>query len=237
MTSPSKPTLIGAFQALLAAACLCGSATAAPVSFHFTDDRDSTNSYQSAATLTLDDRTVNGLGSGVLFTLEATLSDGIFSAGSKISDLAFNGPNGTFNNFSASAYAAFRGDVVVDVMTYTNGDGKSVGGIKFNWTDNGTAFDTSGTNPFGNGKTSTWFIGGTSVAQFGAAEFLNPFAALHVNGRTNGNSIWLLDGPTVTTASAEMAPGAVPEPQSAALLLAGLGLMGWMRRRGSTTAP
>lgn len=62
---------------------MCGIASAAVVTYHYTDDKDSINTYASAATLNLQDASIDGL-NGVLFTLEATLSDPMFAASSKI---------------------------------------------------------------------------------------------------------------------------------------------------------
>lgn len=215
-----------------AAFCLFGAAAASTVSYQFTDNRDSNDVYQPAATLSLSDYSDATLGSGVLFTLTASLTDPFFGSTAKISDLAFNGPLGTFNNFAGAAYASYRGDVLVDSLSYTSGDGSAQGGgLNFNWTDNGNAFDVSAGNSFTTGKTSTWFVGLTSVAMFQAPQFQNPFGALHVNAISTGSSIWLLDG----------TPGVPPsetvdEPQAALLLLTGLGLVGWSRRRQAATA-
>jgi len=212
--------------ALLAGVTLC-SASLASVVYQFTDDKDSTNYYASAASLTLTDYSDDTLGNGVMFTLQATLTDPIFGAGSKIADLAFNGPFGVFNNFSDALLSSYRGDVMVDAMSYTAGDGASTGGIRFNWTDTGSSFDTSGSNAFTNNKTSKWFIGDTTLAQFQAAEFQNPFAALHVSALVTGSGIWILDGPPPVAAS-------VPEPGSLVLVLAALSIVAWARRRPET---
>ncbi|MEO6410017.1 MAG: hypothetical protein ABIO45_14860 [Burkholderiaceae bacterium] len=217
--------LVAAVLVLCGSAALCGAANSAVVSFQFTDDMNSASMVSSAASLTLTDVTDATLGSGVMFSLKATLTDPVFAAGSKISDLAFNGPTGTFNNLSGAAFAGYRGDVLIDALTYTGGDGASVSGIKFNWTDNGNAYDTGTASAFTNGKTSNWFIGGSSVGAFGAAQFLNPFAILHVNALANGSAIWLLDGAEPQNAST------VAEPQMALLVATGLGLIGWTRRR------
>lgn len=219
-----------AFAALLLGSTLCAAASADAI-YQFTDDKNSANYYQSAANLTLSDYTDALLGSGVMFTMIATLTDPIFGSGSKISDLAFNGPNGTFNNFSNALYATYRGDVLVDAMSYTGGDGASASGIKFNWTDSGAAFDAGVANAFTNGKTSSWFIGGQNVAGIMAAEFQNPFAILHVNALNSGTSMWLLDGAPpeqITT---------VAEPQAVVLALTALGLMGWTTSRRRRAQP
>ncbi|MEO7150513.1 MAG: hypothetical protein ABIX46_02205 [Burkholderiaceae bacterium] len=223
------PRAIRRLAVATAALCLSGAAAAATVDYQFTGARDSDAIYQPAATLNLADYTDATLGSGVLFTLTASLTDPFFGSTAKISDLAFNGPTGgdTFNNFAGSAYAHYRGDVLVDTMSYTGGDGKAIGDLSFNWTDKGNAFDTSNKNAFTAGKNSTWFIGLTSVEIFQHAEFQNPFAILHVNANANGSAIWLRDSvipPSETT---------VDEPQAALLLLTGLGMIGWTRRRAA----
>ncbi len=215
-----------AVLALCAAAGIGNAAQAASLGFQFTDDKNSSAMVSSAASLTLTDFSDATLGSGVMFSLHATLVDPIFASGTKISDLAFNGPAGTFNNLSDAAYAALRGDVLIDSLSYTGGDGALVTGLRFNWSDTGNAYDTSNANAFTNGKTSNWFIGGSTVGAFGAALYLNPFAILHVNALANGNSMWLLDG----GAEPQLA-NTVAEPQIALLLATGLGLAGWTRRR------
>ena len=215
--------------ALLAGATLCSASLASVAVYQFTDDKDSTNYYASAASLTLTDFSDATLGSGVKFTLQATLTDPIFGAGSKIADLAFNGPVGVFNNFSDSNYSAYRGGVMVAAMSYTGGDGATTGGIRFNWTDTGSSFGTSGSNAFTNNKTSKWFIGDTTVAQFGAAEFQNPFAALHVSALVTGGGVWLLDGAPPVAVS-------VPEPKTGLLVLTALSLVGMARRRHNRVA-
>lgn len=202
---------------------IAGASNASAISYQYTDDKDSANNYASAATLNLVDYSDATLGTGVLFTLEATLADPLFGSTSKISDLAFNGPAGVFNNFAGLAYVSYRGDVLVDAMSYTGGDGTSVSGIKFNWSDTGNAFDTASANALKNGKTSTWFIGGPTVAQFSLAEYQNPFSILHVNALANGNAIWLLDGVAL--------PLNVPEPATLGLVLITMGALGWNRRR------
>lgn len=203
---------------------IAGVSHAAAINVHFTDDKNSVNDYVSAATLSLVDHSDATLGTGVMFTLQATLSDPIFSSTSKIADLAFNGPSGGFNNFASAAFVSYRGDVLVDAISYTGGDGASVSGIKFNWSDNGTAFDTGGANAFTNGKTSTWFIGSTTVTQFSLAEFQNPFSVLHVNALVGGNAIWLLDGVAPL-------PSNVPEPATLGLILSAMGALAWTRRK------
>ncbi len=220
--------IAAALIALCAAAGPSGAADAATLSFNFTDDKNSAALVGSAASLTLTDFNDATLGSGVLFSLHATLTDPAFSNGSKISDLAFNGPSGAFNNLSGAAYAAYRGDVPIDSLSHTGGEGTLVSGLRFNWSGNGNAFDVGGANAFTNGKTSNWFIGGPSVEGFGAALFLNPFAILHVNALANGNSMWLLDGGAIRQPASTVA-----EPQMALLLATGLGLLGWTRRRNA----
>lgn len=219
--------LFAAVLVLCASVALCHAASAASLGFQFTDDKNSSAMVSSAASLTLTDFSDATLGSGVMFSLHATLVDPLFASGTKISDLAFNGPTGTFNNLSDAAFAAYRGDVLIDSLTYTAGDGANVTGIKFNWSDTANAYDVSNANAFTDGKTSNWFIGGSNVGAFGAAQFLNPFAILHVNALANGSSIWLLDGAEPQNA------GTVAEPQMALLLVTGLGLIGWTRRRSA----
>jgi len=215
---------VGTSCALLTAMAFCGSAEASTVTFHFTDDKNSTTNYASAASLVLEDLSIGPLGGGVYFTLHATFTDAIFGAGSKISRLAFNGPNGTFDNLAAATYAAYQGDLLVDAMTYAAGDGASVSGIKFNWSGADPSFPSLGSSAFTDGKTSTWFVGGATVADFLRAEYQNPFALLHVDALAGGASVWLLDGTPAVVPS-------VPEPRSVALLLLGLPALAWSQRR------
>lgn len=216
--------IVATLLALCAVAGLGNAANAASIGFQFTDEKNSATMVSSAASLTLTDFSDATLGSGVMFSLHATLDNSLL-AGGKIADIAFNGPAGGFNNLSGAAYAAYRGDVLIDTLSHTGDDGALVNGIRFNWSDNGNSFDVSNANAFTNGKTSNWFIGGATVSAFDAAPYLNPFAILHVNGAANGMSMWLLDGTEPQRA------GTVAEPQMALLLATGLCLVGWTRRR------
>jgi len=117
-------------------------------------------------------------------------------------------------NPSTTPKSTFEDSNVGGVTSVKSDNGDSSGGVKF---DFGTTFGQGANNRLSQNDYVHW-----SVATLASGSTLNNMY-IHVNGLPNGNSAKYTNLPPV------VAP--VPEPETYAMLLAGLGLIGFSARR------
>lgn len=163
-------------------------------------------SVSSLGTLVLSD--LAG-GNGVSFSLTATLPAGAF-----IDYLKFNGPGGSF---SAASGAGLQ--TIASGAYGTNTDA----GLSFVWKLDFPNSNGKGSDRFLNGDTAGWTITGSGLDVSDFAFSSGSPMLLHVNNAFAADSVKL-----------GLATAPVPEPQTYAMLLAGLGLLGAAvrKRRG-----
>jgi hypothetical protein len=142
---------------------------------------------------------ITDIAGGAMFELTSSTSAS-FASTAFLLDLAFQGPSGTFGNYTGPG-----SDPIATFGTFTDG------GMQYDWSVN---FDNA---PPGDrlldGMTATWTITGTGLS---ADSFGMPMQ-LHI-GAINGPD----DSIKVP---------AIPEPETYALMLAGLGILGFLNRR------
>jgi len=132
-----------------------------------------------------------------------------------VKSIEFVGPSGTFSD--------------TDSTTSSSGTFCAAGcmdaGTAYNWDVEFTTANNAGRLTIG--ETATWSISPTSADAFGAP------GLVHINAYLNGDSI-KLDGCSTGSEGCGPVPS-IPEPQTYALMLAGLGVLGFLgkRRRSS----
>ena len=199
---------------LIKSLMLAISLVAAAPAFAATEDYGTllAGTYQPSASFA--SLSVTGSGSVYSFTLTALDLNSIFTSGAfigsiavdTIPDLKLNGKNPDTVTLSS-----ISGPATVEVK-----NGKGPGG---NW-DFQFDLGNSGAARLTANESLTWTATFSKPINFADVGF-----ALHVQGLTSaqGGSAWYVGGvPSVT---------AVPEPESYAMMLAGLGLMGFVARR------
>lgn len=150
--------------------------------------------------------TMTSITNGVSFALTSTSA----VAGSFISALYFNGPSGQITWNAGQVYKD------IDWATKSNGSATSQNG--YNWD---ITYPTGANKDrLLNGDTASWTITGTGLSLQSFALTGNGMM-VHVEGLANGGSEKI------------GAVAAVPEPESYAMLLAGLGIVGAIARRRS----
>ena len=146
---------------------------------------------------------------GTTFELEFVYAPGGGAAFIDYINLA--GPGGLF--------VAGLGQTISDVDYSAAGFTDS--GNTYNWRVDFPNSNRPGTDRFGVGDTATWAIVVTDPEAW-------DFNMLHVNAFLNGESIKLES----CVRGADCVPTTpIPEPSTYALMLAGLGVVGWMARR------
>lgn len=167
-------------------------------------------SFASMSITSTDDMTFT-------FDLKANDLNSLFTSGAFISTAIFNTTSGSAPTSTAISPGSWG------VSSVTAVSAPNVGGITF---DFGSGFPTSGA---GGGvlrltanEEVLWSVKFASVQ---SSLLASPYAALHVQGLTDaqGSSAWY----TPTTP--------VPEPETYAMLLAGVGILGVMTRRRKLT--
>jgi len=169
------------------------------------DNHKDVGHINSVATLQISD-----IAGGAAFTFTGTFAD--LTSSAFISELGFDGPSGTAGAITGKApesgpkLGSIGGPVNTDWVVFWPTAGKDGGALRFK-----------------TGDTTSWEITGSGVT---AASFELPMG-LHLQGLT-GNE-WA--GTSQNSAWIYATVAAVPEPGTSALLLAGLGMIGFMTRR------
>ena len=148
---------------------------------------------------------ITDVSGGALFALTGTF--GWLPASAFLSHLWFNGPSGTV--------AAIGGNTFKAQPTYGSTTNAS---YQFTWDATYPTAGNPGSDRFLATDTSTWQILGAGIT---AASFSLPMM-VHIQG---------LEGNTLGLDSSIKVLSPVPEPSTYAMLLAGLGLLGFMARR------
>ncbi|HKX94685.1 MAG TPA: FxDxF family PEP-CTERM protein [Methylibium sp.] len=144
---------------------------------------------------------------GTVFELDFVAAP---SSGAFIDYINLAGPGGLFLNLGSQAASA----------SYSAG-GFTDAGETYNWRVDFPNSNGPGSDRFAVGDTATWTIAVTDPDAW-------DFNMLHVNAFLNGESIKLES----CVRGADCVPTTpIPEPSTYALMLAGLGIVGWMARR------
>ena len=170
-----------------------------------------TGSLQPASSFATLSATQSNGGSNYSFTLQLTSDFGSLFGNSDafVRQVIFN-TNGT--DPIGSSVALAPGTWGVSSIRYNSNSGQP-GSISFDFSE---TFGGGSSNRLTSGEQVSWFTNFANPTNFVAPEF-----ALHVQSiGANGSSGWYI--PTVTP---------IPEPESYAMLLAGLGLLGFVARR------
>lgn len=172
------------------------------------DNHKDVGTINSVATLQISD-----IAGGAAFTFTGTFGD--LTSSAFISVLGFDGPNGTAGSITGK--------------TPSSGPelGSMNGPVSTDWVVNWPTSNAGG-GRFKTGDFTSWEITGSGVT---AASFELPMG-LHLQGLT-GNE-WA--GTSQNSAFIYATVAAVPEPGTSALLLAGLGMIGFMTRRRTRQA-
>lgn len=210
LESAMKRTLIVAM--LLA---LAGTANAASYSYSFADVLESTVDSKSVASLLVADgaHNLNGYANSVGFSLTNSFSASLRDASAaKVKELSFSGVLGG---------SLFYG-------TATTFQFASNGGADFSGPTYKVVFNPSNSKSFGDGETASWTV--YSNAALNASDFSNFVLQINATGGyQNATSGALTMAGATSLRFAPTAP--VPEPETYAMLLAGLGLMATIARR------
>lgn len=144
---------------------------------------------------------------GTVFELDFVAAP---SSGAFIDYINLAGPGGLFLNLGSQAASA----------SYSAG-GFTDAGNTYNWRVDFPNSNGPGSDRFRVGDTASWTIAVTDPEAW-------DFNMLHVNAFLNGESIKLES----CVRGADCVPTTpIPEPSTYALMLAGLGVVGWMARR------
>jgi len=134
------------------------------------------------------------------------------SSNAFIKNVEFEGPNGTFSDTDSttSSSASFCASGCIDA------------GTAYNWDVEFTTANNPGRLTIG--ETATWTISPTSADGFGVP------GLVHINAYFNGESI-KLSGCLSTDENCGPPVPSIPEPQTYAMMLAGIGVLGFLARR------
>lgn len=206
---------------------LANSAFAATQNYSFNDVQDgvsgdSLGTSRSVASLSVTD-TISDLGGfakSVTFSLTNTFTNSLVLPGvAKVSSLVFSSGDvaglGITHTPSGFAFRTSQTDLA---------GGKN---STFDFGDYRVVFNTAAASSFGNGETASWTIyGGNNLDVSDFSGFL-----LQVNGTGGYRNEAGLMMTNAGTSSIHFAAAPVPEPESYAMFLAGLGIMGAIARR------
>jgi hypothetical protein len=164
------------------------------------------DTFASMSVISTDDLTFT-------FALNAYDLNSLFTSGAYIDKAIFN----TVTGDSPTSLAFLSGDV----SGVTLANGPNVGSVTFDFGANFPNNNNGGARLTAN-ETASWSV---TFASAQTSLFADPSSALHVASLTTGQggSAWYTPTTTPTTP--------VPEPETYAMLLAGLGLIGAIARR------
>ena len=167
--------------------------------------------------------TVTSIAGGVHFEFQGTMVPGEF-----ITELSgnYNGP-GTLSMVNIGG----TGSDSLEGFSFGSNAFKADGDGFFDW-----KLDLSSNPPrFAGIDTLTWDFLGATLSQFNSLSVNGPegktgfLFATHAQGLANGGSGWFNGAVPPGGTPFDVTP--VPEPETYALMLAGLGMVGWMSRR------
>lgn len=197
-----KPISVMKPLALIAALAASSFATATTQSFSFTECLSGcSGNVASVANLT-----ITSIADGLAFKLTNSVPGGSF-----ISDFFANGDSGNAFAFEQQTTTSYSYSPTFRINVETSGQG-------YNYD---FSYPTAATKDrFLSGDTATWTMTGENLT---FDSFVNPLKMMvHVQGLSGGESLKI---------GAVAAIAAVPEPETYAMFLAGLGIMGTIARR------
>lgn len=222
-----KMTILAAAMSVVAAPAFASPGNTASFTFNLPSTAVASQSppYPAVATITLTE-----VASGVDFVLTPNWSDSTtgFSAQSHIEHLEFVYKGVAFSDFTTT------GSLTNPVAEVSYGDKNMDSGYKSNGQSISVDWSTqNNSNRFDKDfSSSSWSVNGTHLTDFTGTQATHNSHPSPIFGIISVDS-YSLHGHETPTPSNWVS--AVPEPQTYAMLLAGLGLMGFMAHRRKTS--